>query len=67
MERIAVLGVADRELEDILQAPGSELAEEEEPAAEGPGDARREHAGSRDQVVPTAWNRSIVAAAGATP
>ncbi len=52
MERIAVLGVADRELEDILQAPGSELAEEEEPAAEGPRDARREHAGSRDQVVP---------------
>ena len=36
-ERIAVLRVLDREREDVLEPPGPELAEEEEPAPEGAG------------------------------
>ena len=51
VQRVAVLGVADRELEDIGEPPGPEVAQEEEPAAERARDAGREHARSRDQLV----------------
>ena len=50
-ERVAVLRVADRELEDVLEPPRPEVAEEQEPAAEGAGNAGREHAGARDELV----------------
>ncbi len=52
MQRIAVLRVPDRELEDVRQAPGTEVAEEEEPAAERARDAGCEDARPRDQLVP---------------
>ena len=52
MQRVAVLRVPDRELEDVRQAPGAEVAEEEEPAAERARDAGCEDARPRDQLVP---------------
>jgi hypothetical protein len=51
VERIPVLGVADRELEDVGKPPGAELAQQQQPAAECTWDARGEHARARDQVV----------------
>ena len=51
MRRIAVLGVADRELEDVGEAPRAELAEQEQPAAERPRHARGEHASPRNELV----------------
>ena len=50
-DREAVLGVADREGEHVLESPGSELPQQEEPAAERAGDAGGEQAGARDQLV----------------
>jgi len=66
-ERVAVPRVPDREGEDVLETPGPELAQEEEPAAEC---AR--YAAARTPVpgissCPRSRNRSILAAAGATP
>ena len=47
VERIAVLGVADRELEHVLEPPGTELAQEEQPTAE-----RARDAGGEDDRCP---------------
>ena len=52
VQRIAVLRVPDRELEDVRQTPGAEVAEEEEPAAERAWNAGCEDARPRDQLVP---------------
>ena len=51
MQRVALLRVADRELEHVAEAPRAELAQEEQPAAEGAGYARGEDARARDQLV----------------
>ena len=50
-EREAALGVADRVLEHVVEPPRAEVAEQEQPGAEGAGHARGEHAGPRDEVV----------------
>ena len=50
-ERVAVLRVPDRVLEDVADPPRPEVAQEQEPAAEGTGNARRENAGARDELV----------------
>ena len=50
-EREAVLRVADRELEDVLEAPRAVLAQEEEPGAEGAWHAGGEDAGARHELV----------------
>jgi len=47
-----VLRVADRDLEDVGESPGAEVAQEQQPAAERSGNARREDAGARDELVP---------------
>ena len=47
-----MLGVADRELEHVLEPPGAELAEEQQPPAERPRDARGESPRARDEPVP---------------
>ena len=63
-----MLGVADRELEHVLEPPRAEVAQEQQPAAERPGDARGENARARDELDGRASRkRSIVAAAGETP
>ena len=46
-----MLRVADRELEDVLEPPGPEVAEQEQPAAERPRHAGGEHAGPGNQLV----------------
>ena len=50
-ERKAVLGVADRELEHVREPPRPELLQQQQPAAEGAGDAGREHAGPGNELV----------------
>ena len=50
VERIAVLRVADCELEHVPEPPGAEVAEEEQPSAERARHAGREHAGARDRA-----------------
>ena len=63
-----MLGVADRELEDVGERPRAELLEQQQPAAERAGHARGEQARSRARARARArGTRSIVAAAGATP
>jgi hypothetical protein len=52
VQREAVLGVADGELEDVADAPGPELAQEQQPGSECPRHAGGEHAGSRHELVP---------------
>ena len=51
VQRVAVLRVPDREREDVLEPPRPELAEQEQPAAEGAGHARGEEPRAGDQVV----------------
>ena len=46
-----MLRIADRELEHVLEPPGAELLQQQQPAAEGAGDAGREHARARDELV----------------
>ncbi len=46
-----MLRVADRELEHVLEPPRAEIAQEQQPAAERPGDARGENARARDEPV----------------
>ena len=50
-DRIAVLGVADRELEHVGEAHRPEVAQEQHPAVERAGDARGEQPGAGDEVV----------------
>ena len=52
VERVATLRVADGELEDVFDAPGPEVAQEEQPAPECPWDAGCEDARTRDELVP---------------
>src|SRR5262249_14289447 len=52
VQRVAVLRVADRELEHVGEPPRPELAKQEEPATERAGNARREDAGAGNQLVP---------------
>ena len=51
-DRVPVLGVADRVREHVLEPPRAEPLEEQQPAAERPGDARREQPGAGHQLVP---------------
>ena len=51
-DRIAVLRVADRELEHVLQPPRPELLEQEQPAADRAGHAGREQPSPRHELVP---------------
>ena len=46
-----MLRVADRELEHVREPPGPELLQQQQPAAEGTGDAGREHTGPGDELV----------------
>ena len=48
-DRVAVLGVADRVGEHLVERPRPELLEQQEPAAERAGDARRLDTGARDE------------------
>ncbi len=49
--RVAVLGVPDRVLEDVLRPERPELTQQEHPAVEGARHARRQEAGARDELV----------------
>ncbi len=49
---VAVLGVADRELEHVDEPPRPELLEQQQPAAERAGDAGCEQARARHERVP---------------
>ena len=50
--RIPLVGVADREREDVLESPGAELGEQPHPAGEGPRHAGGQEAGAGDELVP---------------
>ena len=50
-EREALLRVADRKREHVLEPPGTELLQQQQPAAERAGNAGREDAGARDELV----------------
>ena len=51
VQRVPLLRVPDRELEHVAEAPGAELAQEQEPAAEGAGYARGEDARAWNELV----------------
>ena len=50
--RVAILGVADREVEHVPERQGPVLAQQLDPAAESPWDDRGQRAGAGDQLEP---------------
>ena len=63
----AVLRVADREREHVLEPPRPELLEQQQPAAEGAGDAGGEHARAGDELVAEVAEALDRGRRGATP
>src|SRR5439155_13847994 len=50
-DREPVLGVSDREREDVLEPPGAEVAQEQQPATESARHTGGEHARARNELV----------------